>query len=147
MQASTWARCENLLQGVPFKALRRYASTLCHNLTHLDALHCDLDDLHTFHTWLIDNMAPSSCKARLLENVGHRRAYRGHRWVLTDQHRAANLVTAYVKANASPPEGDGSGADYQRLFDAQLVVNDLVSVASEPSLPTSVRHFVTPQLL
>jgi len=130
---SGWDQVEALLKGVSLSSLMKYASNFCHRLTYGDALQADTADFQRFQRWFLENFVPEPFRMRVLERLGHRRAYRGKTWALADPHHVANLVAAYVRANISAPRGEANDEDLTRLAQAQLMVNDLVSSSTAGS--------------
>jgi hypothetical protein len=127
-------RCSELLSGLPFEALKLYASQFCHNVSAGEEASAGLAQLHDFQTWFIQNHTTPRFRDLLLGLVAHRAAYRRGGWMLADNHRVANLVMAYAKANPSLVPGDSSPAAIDALLRAQFILNDLVSVATEDVL-------------
>lgn len=127
-------RCYELLRGLPFEALKLYASRLCHNLTAGAEAGADPAKVGEFHTWFIARHASPQFRDQVFGLVAHRAAYRRGGWALADEHRVANLVTAYAKANPSPVAGDSAPTHIDDLIRAQLIINDLVSVSTKEIL-------------
>ena len=132
-EESSWERCYQHLAGVSLESLQRYASNFCHRLTHGDALYSRIEDFQEFQRWFLTEFSSRTLSDTILGLLGHRRAYRGQTWALTDAHRVANLVGAYMVANPAPSRDEARGEDQDRLIRAQLMVNDLVASSSPES--------------
>ena len=129
-------RCAEMLQGVSFAALQRYAALFCHNLALADESGAPRKKFFAFQTWFLHQATSERFRDRLLGLLSHRRAFQGNQWVLADQHRVAHLVMAYARANAVLVPGLEDLTDGDRLVRAQLIVNDLVSIADSGSRDT-----------
>lgn len=143
-EESSEPRYEEMLRGVSFKALVRYASTLCHHLTYASEMSVDGNEFQRFHSWFVDEFVPEPLKGEILEQLNCRPAYRGKPWAVADQHRVANLVAAYIRANPEPPPGTASSDDMGRIIQAQLIVNDLVSESVDGDLGSNPAAEVLP---
>lgn len=121
------AKCIKLLEGVSFDALVRFASTLCHHLSYADEMRVSATEFQRFHSWFVREFVSEPLRNQILDKVACSESYRGKAWAIADQHRVANLVAAYVRANPMPVSGQASEEDMARLTKAQLMVNDLVS--------------------
>ncbi|MDA8117328.1 MAG: hypothetical protein M0000_08180 [Actinomycetota bacterium] len=123
--------CDDLLRGVSLQSLVQYASVYCHNLTAAAEAGSSEENFFSFQDWFVRTYAPARFHANLSALLSHRRAYRGKRWALTDQHRVGSLVLAYARANRTLPLGEVDPEQFERLLRAQLVVNDLVSTTTD----------------
>ena len=128
--APSEASCLAHLQGCSFVALTQYVGILCHNLAVAAARGASLSEFHDFQRCFIEQLAPEPFKGELFQLVASAPAFADGRWVLADEHRAANLVAAYARANPPPVTRPGGPADLERLFRAQLIINDLLAPAS-----------------
>lgn len=131
---SSRAGCLDLLKGIPFEAFSIYASSLCYNLTYLDALYSTAKDLEGFHRRFLKHILPEAEMASFLDRIENRESYRDKMWALSDQHRVLKLVELYAVANPSPPHGEATKLDLAKLVHAQLMINDLVSQPPSESI-------------
>jgi hypothetical protein len=129
--APTEQACLAHLQGCSFVALTQYVAVLCHNLAVAAARGPSLLEFHEFQRWFIEQLAPERFRGELFQLVSNAPAFADGRWVLADEHRAANLVAAYARANPSPVMQPSGPADLERLFRAQLMINDLLAPVSK----------------
>lgn len=127
-----------LLEGVSFRALKQVAGEICHNLVIGQTVGTGIDGLHDFSIEMIRRRCPEPLQGRILATAGHRREFRGEPWVFADPHRVACLVAAYVRANPNRPDGKALPHDFARVFQAQLMLNDLLVPPGAPGQGSDV---------